>query len=395
MGVIYRGSLCTIMALQSANPEGGCFAIRNPLQNRPCHLSKLSSICIGNVASMQPPTGALLRRGWVVQERVLSSRTLYYDADQILWGCVASNADESFPMMTGAMTNPKKSFVSLPVLMNLPKRPPRTFTLVDGWEFYDSWIGLLSYYTSCQLTRASDRLVASQGMIAIIRQATSLHSIAGLWREMIARELLWFTCAGQPHASGSLRLPTWSWMSVDSRVDNNTVNLVTRGYRLSFELSLHRSTQKMKETKMGQLWLANLYVMAAMEPFSEACQTSIACRGRAAFSENSEDTTIDIGDEQRDQRQSFWCLDREEPIEQDLFAVLVVRGKSAQSLPNTNRLDPGSCICDMGIVVTKFDRGTFGTWSYRRVGYFEQHYRSRDTHPIFSSVLKPVSLTLT
>lgn len=284
MGDIYRGSLCTIMALQSASAEGGCFTIRNPLQKRPCFLN--SDLSISNPQSASDRTRmhnmALLSRGWVVQERVLSSRTLYYDTDQILWECVTANASELHPWMDVEehAINPKQAFVSLSAHIKPRKKPPGRYIYADSWDFYEAWTGLLNYYTSCQHTRASDRLIAFEGMIAIVSQATGLRSHAGLWREMLPRELLWYASVDNLPVSKSLRLPTWSWMSIDSPVTNNVVALRRHGYDLRTEMKLQRSVRRPKRTKTGQFWQANLQLRAPMVTFGKACQLAFTLRDR-------------------------------------------------------------------------------------------------------------------
>ncbi|KAF2027689.1 HET-domain-containing protein, partial [Setomelanomma holmii] len=218
MGDIYRGSLCTIVAMQSASPETGCFTMRAFSQPS---LSLSTEITLDSPKSytaekLEMPSGDLLRRGWVVQERVLSSRSLYYDTDQLHWECISSNANEMHPAMTDfndTKMNPKRSFVSLLA------RPATLVALPNAinWNFYQAWTSLLTYYTACALTHSNDRLIAFQGMIAVIQQETGFQSLAGIWKELIHLELLWFKVPDSASKRGTLansRLPTWSWITL-------------------------------------------------------------------------------------------------------------------------------------------------------------------------------------
>lgn len=94
MGEIYRNSLCTIAPFHAKDSSQGCFVSRMPLGFDGCRVGS-EGLCMTtydkkNTApeptkpSMPWP---LFRRAWVVQERALSPRSLYYGPDRIFWEC--------------------------------------------------------------------------------------------------------------------------------------------------------------------------------------------------------------------------------------------------------------------------------------------------------------------
>ena len=106
MGDIYKNSLCTIAALSATNSNEGCFSSRDP---RRCdqyqsldddyflRIQDLDALPGPNFTSRHCPP--LHTRAWVVQERALSPRTLYYGSEMIYWECVRCRAFECRPQM--------------------------------------------------------------------------------------------------------------------------------------------------------------------------------------------------------------------------------------------------------------------------------------------------------
>ena len=84
---VYQMSALTIGAARGADSYAGCFVERQPLAHFPCRIAQLSTGFLmtpfdREMPGKSPPhalTGAaLFDRSWVLQERMLSPRTLYY-----------------------------------------------------------------------------------------------------------------------------------------------------------------------------------------------------------------------------------------------------------------------------------------------------------------------------
>lgn len=215
MGDIYAGSVCTISALTARNAhEGGCFFdhARNPLFFRPCRLTE------GWWVEGNPNVGPDLRvglspmplhtRAWVVQERILAPRTLYYGSNGLAWECVECSATEAVPMGEVSRFSPKTSFFATQQHGN------------DLEKYYDQWTDIQIAYTRCSLTRFDDRLVAISGVIKRVEDITGWTNMWGLWKERLLQDLLWFVeepTKGRPETAEYLA-PSWSWAGIEGRV---------------------------------------------------------------------------------------------------------------------------------------------------------------------------------
>jgi hypothetical protein len=102
MPEVYMNSYLTIAAMMSADSNGGCFSFRNPLVHQPCclfddpiglfdgsggrgifaHPFEADQLRVGSTFEDSP----LRKRAWVLQERILSPRIVYF-GDTIIWEC--------------------------------------------------------------------------------------------------------------------------------------------------------------------------------------------------------------------------------------------------------------------------------------------------------------------
>ena len=223
MAGIYGNSRCTIAALGSENDDGGCFrdrpAIFGPSLNlletgRGLQIYHPQSRYFAREYESSGPTAAPLhRRAWVVQERALSPRTLYYGSTGIFWECREADASDTDPM--SLPRNPRESeCVNKRVLDKLLK--PLTGP-VSEQQFHASWATLVERYTECVLTIKKDRRHAIQGFIDPVGRKLGLTSVAGLWKEFLHTELLWAT-PGNACSKRVPQMPTWSWISTDGPV---------------------------------------------------------------------------------------------------------------------------------------------------------------------------------
>ncbi|KAK7920280.1 hypothetical protein PG985_008302 [Apiospora marii] len=213
MGDIYRGSAFTIAALGATDSNGGCFATRNPLFYASCYLQKINQMYLRHENRDFHLAGELLKRGWVAQERILTPRTLFYGKFGIAWECKELQSTAEGPDGFGG--NPKSDFARLtsPFDDDLDlSNPSKTTT-----EFYKAWTDLIQSYSKTKLTKREDKLAALQGLIHRISQSAHLTPVAGLWKEFLPVELLWYTSKDYRETRPpSTIAPSWSWASVDT-----------------------------------------------------------------------------------------------------------------------------------------------------------------------------------
>lgn len=248
---VYRNSACTIAALRAKDSYQGCFSTRSSLHHYPCRLTTGTEESIH--VRMEPwrylddlfdrdtirNQTTLLGRGWVVQERLLSPRILYYGTTLLFWECDELFASEINPLGEKSTTT----------LLKLPKQ---SFQLLLGssslgasWNlglFLSFWKIVLDEYSHCSLTIAEDRLPAISGIIQAISNATGFHNIAGLWREGLRDELLWHTTGVPDPRPNSYMAPSWSWASITSGVSGCLSGSDTPG--LEWKVDIHGAAVK-------------------------------------------------------------------------------------------------------------------------------------------------------
>jgi hypothetical protein len=276
MGQIFQNSYCNLLAMTG---EDGLFCDRDPslLKSHPVFWDKTSPNGSNKFyLTIQPAREKpmLEKRGWVLQEQLLSPRSLLFHRDQISWECCEMEASEvypgGFPFLYGAssaksirfelrnlpigvlkrqLSNGKiRTFLGLFNLgfeygrhlhyldLPLPKEPPKRHkkeavilsTLENmippdpAWYY---WANIVEKFTLRELTKNDDRLTAIAGIAFVLAKKLPAELpaqyLCGLWnrgiQDFFLLELLWKAESRQPLPS-KYRAPSWSWASVDGPV---------------------------------------------------------------------------------------------------------------------------------------------------------------------------------
>ncbi|KAH7253234.1 heterokaryon incompatibility protein-domain-containing protein [Fusarium solani] len=158
------------------------------------------------------------RRGWVYQERILSSRIVYLGNEQLYWECDQSRASEAFP--DGL---PSHNFGTGVVRARM--RPAKK--MLADYFHRELWPGMIEKYTHTDLTFESDRLVAFSGVAKLLSQRGPGDYAAGLWKELLLPGLHWdkldtASPTTNPPAEGKWMAPSWSWASALGPVEYDT-----------------------------------------------------------------------------------------------------------------------------------------------------------------------------
>ncbi|OTB09368.1 hypothetical protein M426DRAFT_18015 [Hypoxylon sp. CI-4A] len=249
MQSVYSHGLLNIAALAASNDEAGCFLNRIPRFVAPT-LVNLTPHNDDNAAFYRLEEeedgwrkdfsdGPLLTRAWVLQERVLSTRNLYF-GKQIFWECFEAiccetAGDISTSTMQRAMQqereNPsasiarRRTWKSLlnPMLkagdINYSETTSKVMTMDASWQ------SVIQMYSKCNMSFASDKLVALSGlakrmgdMMRIYRGAGHDIYLAGLWKHDMPGNLLWRPTMQKPRQVFPYRAPSWSWASLDGGI---------------------------------------------------------------------------------------------------------------------------------------------------------------------------------
>ncbi|KAM7203936.1 Heterokaryon incompatibility protein (HET) domain containing protein [Rhypophila sp. PSN 637] len=235
MSLVYRNSQLTIAALKAKDSSEGCFSMRNPLLHQPCKLygneqedemfampHRDDKWRFGDFWSSHLHT-----RAWAFQEYTLSPRTLYF-GDTLRWECCEDTSvdvlcrrklyTDGSCKLQDDMTNRLQSKNLIRHLQD-HETWMRTGRATVDWlqAFCGIWQEVVEKYTSANLTVTSDRVVALDGVIDLVKAYTGFRNHAGIWEEFMIEQLPWRCVLREstaPTERSQLLAPSWSWMSV-------------------------------------------------------------------------------------------------------------------------------------------------------------------------------------
>ncbi|PSN64103.1 HET-domain-containing protein [Corynespora cassiicola Philippines] len=228
MAGIYENSHVTISAAGCKDGSGRCLVDRRKpvkinYENTTGKEFQVRARLVENhhpdVAEQEPatPHGTLASRAWVLQERVLSTRILHYTATELLFECKTSYRCECRPA--------RRPYPTFPAM--IPKAIAHKKN--DCSKVWDAWHRIVEQYSAKDLTVPGDKLPAISGIASKIKEGTGSSYLAGLWKDHLAADLLWFVSTAPDHATrphhyalGTYRAPTWSWASLDAPVSYYT-----------------------------------------------------------------------------------------------------------------------------------------------------------------------------
>ncbi|KAH6632840.1 heterokaryon incompatibility protein-domain-containing protein, partial [Chaetomium tenue] len=178
------------------NPAGG-FTIPTLELSSAALLSRFSQSCLNS-------------RAWVMQELCLSPRILHFLENRVLWEC-----DHT------------------PLRIDTENPPTWAALLLQGrrsqdWEQLGEarsnlWRELISQYSTCQMTKPDDKLIAVAGIAeqldSLFASSLSYDYHCGIFNTDVVRSILWYSNqAPKPLQKPAKRAPSWSWASVDGRI---------------------------------------------------------------------------------------------------------------------------------------------------------------------------------
>ncbi|KAF2189976.1 HET-domain-containing protein [Zopfia rhizophila CBS 207.26] len=209
---VFASAYCTIAATSAVDSEAG-FLKRNV--SNECILAQAASgrqfyICADTDGSNNHvdiddfndhvEKAPLNTRAWVMQERVLSRRTIHFSDKQMYWECGEGVYCENLTRLESYFR--KKFFMG----------DRRTMEFIHF---------LSEAYSKRHLTEDTDRCVAISGLEARIARARGCQSRYGIFQDFLHRNLLW-------QRSGHKKtkwigyepgiIPSWSWMAYDGGI---------------------------------------------------------------------------------------------------------------------------------------------------------------------------------
>lgn len=231
MADVYRHAVVTISALSSPGSTHGIFP-PNPRPISPTNTVKLSgrieshevNISRKNTKSEYLTALALkcplYRRGWCLQEMVLSPRQLLYGEKQMYWQCPHGFRDAEGTGPGPGRRFPGPAFGTLASILYAdilrPSSPARAEYDIDIvlTEYYN----LVQDYSHRKLSFGSDKLPALAGIVQRLHRAIGGDYIAGLWSKDLHRGLSWRAEGMSTRHVKPSRAPSWSWAVTDEEL---------------------------------------------------------------------------------------------------------------------------------------------------------------------------------
>ena len=156
-------------------------------------------------------------------ERMLSMRILHFAKNQIFWDCATTSSCEALPSgipqpLDGVAGLDRHWRGRLQVSESLRQRP-LAGEVDDSLEAF--WKSAVRKYTSCDLTKGSDKLTALWGIAKLVRDALEEEYAAGLWEKNLDEQLAWRVakCSLDERPIELRDNPSWSWASISGTIE--------------------------------------------------------------------------------------------------------------------------------------------------------------------------------
>ena len=169
----------------------------------------------------------LAKRGWVMQERVLSRRTIHFTGRQFYWECgslfQAEDGNARTPMSADSIKMAATFYRCLFMLANHTKDPEKTVAIS---MLLNVWSELLTEYSELELTFEKDRLPGIRGLARIASLYLPGRYLSGLWEHALSRGLLWVPKKRPMTLCQGKWAPSWSWASTRDAVLSHGGDLI-------------------------------------------------------------------------------------------------------------------------------------------------------------------------
>lgn len=218
MRTVYANSACTVAASVSSNESEGLFRFRDAASFKPGLVNmslrsgktQICQIFERDYWNTNIFSGPLHKRGWVFQERHLSTRIIYFANNQILWECLEGAKCEGFPEGIPHHYSDKDLDQLWQLREKEAEAPGDANDVEMPGSVYVLWRDLVKKYTGCSFTKVDDKLPAFAGIAKLFQEITRDEYIAGLWRSRLLEGLDWRVYEPKLKASLAYRAPSWS-----------------------------------------------------------------------------------------------------------------------------------------------------------------------------------------
>ncbi|KIW43955.1 uncharacterized protein PV06_05001 [Exophiala oligosperma] len=248
MAEIYKHSTVTLSAskaddaskgflLDEANPDTGLWKNLVPLAfplpeptasciddvfNKPRTVFGTIWLCDEDRGMMESFRSPVDRRGWCLQEKLLSSRLLSYGRWPT-WKCALSmQSDGGFHPLPRDTQHERRLSTLLLEHGHHPSENP--LGLHTAHQILQCWYKLVNEYTQREFSLKSDRLPAIGGIASEISRVLGMTYVAGLWQTNLLHDLMWTAKVKEwLNRVEGYAGPSWSWAALDCPVTYDEV----------------------------------------------------------------------------------------------------------------------------------------------------------------------------
>ncbi|KAF8846648.1 HET-domain-containing protein, partial [Acephala macrosclerotiorum] len=189
MASVYENAYVVIAATEAAHGDHNYFDPNNMFASR---------------RDQQLP---LLFRSWCLQERLLATRIVHLTQSEVFWECKSETLCECSKRVFSTRHVPK----DLEEERLFIKRAWKTCSFP-----FELWHRTLTMYMKLDITKQSDRLPAVSGFAKRLQITGTGEYIAGLWRNNIFADMLWYGRNGE--RVEIWQAPSWSCACLKSNV---------------------------------------------------------------------------------------------------------------------------------------------------------------------------------
>jgi hypothetical protein len=173
----------------------GCYTTQKPLEFAPCRIAGTDKEDSLHVHWKRSPADSIenlektlpfYKRVYILQERLLSPRVLYFEKHGLAFNCECLFANETdydsapWPLQSTSRWDPALCYDPL---SSLDYARHRDWGRLDVSYLHDIWFNVVRHYSPLQITRPPDKLVALSRLAQVFADRGVHRYLAGLWEQ--------------------------------------------------------------------------------------------------------------------------------------------------------------------------------------------------------------------